>query len=309
MTDTKGQAMKSRKLLSLGAAVSLLAACGGGGSDSGEPPPTLTSASASSGVRYSEVLLLTLRGTRLDQALTLESTGCKNFARSTAAPFVSTATTAYFSCTVSGAVGSLSVNVSGGGASLGVIPFSVDLPQVTFTISNGGNLNGTLLITLRPDAAPRTVDNFLAYVKGGFYDATAIHRHARNENLSSFVLQGGAYAAPVSSTARFPTHKTTLANIALEVGRGLSNVRYSLAMARGTELDSANSEFFINTANNAFLDTQSGGYAVFGTVVTGTTLVDAMVAAPCNFSNNFALGSNDCVPEPNLVISSAAQTR
>ena len=103
MTDTKGQAMKSRKLLSLGAAVSLLAACGGGGSDSGEPPPTLASASASSGVRYSEVLLLTLRGTRLDQALTLESTGCKNFARSSAAPFVSTATTAYFSCTVSGA--------------------------------------------------------------------------------------------------------------------------------------------------------------------------------------------------------------
>jgi peptidyl-prolyl cis-trans isomerase A (cyclophilin A) len=152
-------------------------------------------------------------------------------------------------------------------------------------------------------------------VKSGFYNGTVFHRHARNPDLSSFVLQGGGYASPVSAAAPFPAHKPTNAPIALEAGRGLSNVRYSLAMARTADPNSATSEFFINTADNPLLDASgpNTGYAVFGNLSSGSALVDAMVAAPCqlspiNFDSGFTV-SKDCVPTPNLVITNATQTR
>lgn len=306
----KGNAMKSATLLAAILSTGLLAACGGGGSDAGGPPPVVTASSASS-ARYSDPMLITLSGSNLDQTLTLTSAGCRNFARSTAAPFVSTATLAYYTCTVSG-VGSQTVAVSGGGVTAVTVPFRVELPQVTMLVNNSAGVSGTLVITLRPAEAPLTVDNFLAYVKSGFYNSTVFHRHGRTATSTPFVLQGGGYAAPLTSTAPFPAPKATNAPIALEVGR-LSNLRYTLAMARTNVLNSATSEFFINTVDNAFLDTSGGGYAVFGTVTTGTTLVDAMVAAPCNLSPvNFNVGfsvSTDCLPEPNLVIAGATQTR
>ena len=181
-------------------------------------------------------------------------------------------------------------------------------PQVTLTVSNGANVNGSIVITLEPTLTPLTVANFLGYVNAGFYNCTVFHRHGRTDALGPFVLQGGGYTAPVTSATRFPAPKTTRAPIALE--RGLSNLRYTVAMARTGVLNSATSEFFFNTVDNVFLDTAQGGYAAFGTVVTGTTVVNAMVAATCNPSpSNFALSSPDCVPEPNLVITSAAQTR
>ena len=183
-------------------------------------------------------------------------------------------------------------------------------PQVTLSVSNGAGVNGTLVITLEPSATPATVANFLSYVNAGFYNGTVFHRHGRTNSQTTFVLQGGGYAAPVTSAARFPAPKPTNAPINLEVGRGLSNVCYSVAMARTSALNSATSEFFINTTDNVFLDTSGGGFAVFGNVTTGTALVNAMTAAACSFSSaNFALGSTDCVPEPNLVITAATQTR
>ncbi len=292
-------------------AATLLAACGGGGGDAGGPPPLVSSSSASA-TRYSEPMLITLTGTNLDQALTLSSAGCRNFARSTTAPFVSTATLAYYTCTVSG-VGNQTVMVSGGGITAATVPFSVPEPQVTMLVNNGAGVSGTLVISLRPDLAPLTVDNFLAYVKSNFYTNTVFHRHGRTAASTTFVLQGGGYTAPLSSATLFPNPKPTNAPIALEAGRGLSNLRYTLAMARTNVLNSATSEFFINTVDNAFLDTSGGGYAVFGTITTGTTLVDAMAAAPCtlspvNFNSGFAV-STDCLPEPNLVIAGATQTR
>jgi cyclophilin family peptidyl-prolyl cis-trans isomerase len=195
------------------------------------------------------------------------------------------------------------------------VPFTVPVPQVSMVVGNGAGVAGTLVFTLAPDQAPRTVDNFLAYVKSGFYNGLVFHRHGRFDDGSTFVLQGGGYTAPVSSAVAFPAAKPASAPIPLEVGRGLSNVRYSLAMARTNVPDSATSEFFINTTNNAFLDTSGGGYAVFGSVTGNTALVDAMVAAPCNLSPvNFdpappLPASRDCVPVPNLVISGALQTR
>ena len=304
--------MKTRATLALGLiSAALLAACGGGGGDAGGPAPVVT-ASSTNTARYSETLLITLTGSNLDQSLTLSSAGCRNFVRSTTAPFVSSATLAYYTCTTSG-VGNLTVTVSGGGVTAATVPFSVSQPQVTLLVNNGAGVSGTLVITLRPQEAPTTVDNFLAYVKSGFYNNTVFHRHGRTATSTPFVLQGGGYTAPVLSTVLFPAPKAASAPIALEVGRGLSNVRYSLAMARTNVLNSATSEFFINTVDNVVLDTSGGGYAVFGSVTTGTTLVDAMVAAPCNLSPlNFNSGftiSTDCVPEPNLVIAGATQTR
>ena len=309
MTALKGKPMKHPHFLWISlAAAAVMVACGGGGGDAGSPPPTVSASTASS-ARYSDSMLITLVGSNLDQPLTLSSTGCRNFVRSTTAPNLSTATAAYYTCTVSG-VGNLAVTVAGGGVTAATVPFTVAVPQVSMLLSNGAGVAGTLLITLHPQQAPLTVDNFLAYVKSGFYNGTAFHRHARFDNLSTFVMQGGGYAAPLSSGTRYPAAKATNAPVALEVGRGLSNLRYTLAMARLDAPNTATSEFFFNTVDNPALDTANGGYAVFGTVVTGTTLVDAMAAAPCNFSNsNFNLGSPDCLPEPNIVIAGATQTR
>ena len=189
-------------------------------------------------------------------------------------------------------------------------PAGSTAPQVTLAINNGAGVSGNIVITLDAVSTPLTVANFLAYVNAGFYNNTVFHRHGRTSSLGTFVLQGGGYAAPVTSAARFPAPKATNAPIALEVGRGLSNVCYSVAMARTSAPNSATSEFFINTTDNVFLNTSDGGYAVFGNITAGTALVNAMVAATCNFSSaNFALSSPDCVPEPNLVIVSAIRTR
>lgn len=173
-------------------------------------------------------------------------------------------------------------------------------PQVTLTIDNGAGVSGTMVITLVPEHAPITVANFLAYVNADFYDGTIIHRHQAN-----FVLQGGGYTSPVAATD-VPTHKTTNAPIQLEVK--VSNRLGTVAMARTSALNSATSEFFINLANNSFLDLQSGGYAAFG-YITEFTLVDAMRAAPCVSSNLTSGTTFGCLPVPNLVITSAVQTR
>ena len=172
-------------------------------------------------------------------------------------------------------------------------------PQVTFTISNGAAVSGTMVITLLPEYAPATVANFLAYVNGGFYPNTIIHRYD-----AGFVLQGGGYTSPVTATD-VPTHKATTAPIALEIK--VSNVLGTVAMARGSALNSATSEFFINLSNNnTFLDTSAGGYAAFG-YISNLTLVNAMKTAPC-VSSTLTTGLG-CLPVPNLVITGATQTR
>jgi cyclophilin family peptidyl-prolyl cis-trans isomerase len=291
------------------AAAALLSACGGGGGDAGGPPPTVASATITNSARYSDTLSFTLLGTNLDQNLNFTSGGCRNFTRLTTAPTQSTATVAYYTCTVSG-TGAQTITVSSSAVmgALATMPFTIDIPQVTMLVSNGAGVAGSMVITLRPDLAPITVDNFLTYVKSGFYNNTVFHRNGRSSTGGPFVLQGGGYAAPLTSAALFPAPKATNAPIVLE--RGLSNLRYTLAMARTSAANSATSQFFINTTDNVFLDTSGGGYATFGTVTTGTTLVDQMDAAPCNQSaGNFGIGSLDCLPEPNLVIASAQQTR
>jgi cyclophilin family peptidyl-prolyl cis-trans isomerase len=173
-------------------------------------------------------------------------------------------------------------------------------PQVTLTISDGNAITGTVVITLVPEYAPQTVANFLAYVNADFYDGTIIHRYDAN-----FVFQGGGYVGPVAAVDN-PVHKPTNAPIALELR--VSNVLGTVAMARTNALNSATSEFFINLGNNDFLDVSSGGYAAFG-YITDMTFVNTMKGATCVSSNITSGTSLGCLPVPNLVITSAVQTR
>jgi peptidyl-prolyl cis-trans isomerase A (cyclophilin A) len=128
---------------------------------------------------------------------------------------------------------------------------------------------GTMKIELYPDKAPKTVENFLQYVRDGFYDGTVFHRV-----ISGFMIQGGGFTPDMSE-------KGTRAPIENEAANGLKNVRGSIAMARTGDPHSASAQFFINTVDNPFLDYQSAtvqgfGYAVFGQVVEGLETLDAI---------------------------------
>ncbi|MBL8343062.1 MAG: peptidyl-prolyl cis-trans isomerase [Rubrivivax sp.] len=126
---------------------------------------------------------------------------------------------------------------------------------------------GTLTIELDAERAPLSAANFLAYVNAGHYDGTVFHRVIRG-----FMVQGGGFEAGMKQ-------KPTQAAIRNEANNGLKNKRYTLAMARTSDPHSASAQFFINAADNDFLDhkaenAQGWGYAVFGRVVEGTEVVD-----------------------------------
>lgn len=128
---------------------------------------------------------------------------------------------------------------------------------------------GDIVVELDAEKAPKTVENFLAYVKDGFYDGTLFHRV-----ISNFMIQGGGFDTDFKQ-------KTTRDPITNEADNGLKNDRYTLAMARTNEPHSATAQFFINVADNDFLNftapTANGwGYAVFGKVVEGTEVVEAI---------------------------------
>lgn len=307
ITDMKTQLRRSNfaSVSVFLASVLALTACGGGGGGAPAGNAPVVTASLAADAKYSQTLTLTLSGQNLDQALTLSSAMCKNFLRSTTAPWVSSATTAYYQCTVSGVgAGEVAVKDGNSGAALATVPFTVAMPQVTLQVSNGAGVSGSLVITLAADKTPVTVDNFLAYVNGHFYDGTVFHRLS-----PGFVLQGGGYASPlVDNTAQT---KPTQAPIALEVGKGLSNTQWTVAMARTSAANSATSQFFINLVDNStVLDPSAltAGYAVFGAVTSGTSTVTAITAAPCTAIALF-LPAGDCTPSPNVLVTSAVQSR
>ena len=127
---------------------------------------------------------------------------------------------------------------------------------------------GDLRVELDDEKAPISVANFLSYVNKGFYDGTIFHRVIRN-----FMIQGGGFESGMKQ-------KDTDAQIQNEAKNGLKNDKYTLAMARTSAPHSASAQFFINTTNNGFLnnaEAQDGwGYAVFGKVVDGKEVVDAI---------------------------------
>jgi len=127
---------------------------------------------------------------------------------------------------------------------------------------------GAIRIELDDAKAPATVENFLNYVRAGHYDGTVFHRV-----IQGFMIQGGGFEPGMKQ-------KPTGAPINNESANGLRNEKYSIAMARTMAPHSATAQFFLNTKNNSFLDkdrAQDGwGYAVFGKVVSGTEVVDAI---------------------------------
>ena len=128
---------------------------------------------------------------------------------------------------------------------------------------------GALRVELDDEKAPKSVANFLEYARKGHYDGTVFHRV-----IKGFMLQGGGFEVGMKQ-------KPTASAIANEANNGLKNKRYTLAMARTSDPHSATAQFFINTVDNAFLDfkaenAQGWGYAVFGRVVEGTEVVEAI---------------------------------
>ncbi len=265
--------------------------------------PTVSSG-ATGTPAFNRTLLLTLNGNNLDAGITVASPGCSGVARSTTAPNVSTAAVAFYTCTVS-ALGAQQFNVtrSSDGVAMAAVFYTVPVPQVTVNVSNGAGLTGNFVITLSPALAPVTTVNFLSYVNAGFYAGTVFHRHSPN-----FVLQGGGFDGPMNPSQPVPALKPGNAPIALEVGRGLSNVRWSVAMARTGVLNSATSQFFINLVDNVFLDTSNGGYAVFGTVTSGTDFITTALTGAC-LAYPALQAAPDCLFVPNLTVTSATQTR
>lgn len=156
---------------------------------------------------------------------------------------------------------------------------------------------GALTIELDDENAPVSVANFLGYVNKGHYDGTVFHRV-----IKGFMVQGGGFEAGMKQ-------KAVGAPIRNEANNGLKNKHYNLAMARTNDPHSATAQFFINTADNTFLDFKaenaSGwGYAVFGRVTEGTGIVDAMERARTGRKD-----MHDDVPLDDLVILSAVEVK
>ncbi len=152
---------------------------------------------------------------------------------------------------------------------------------------------GTITLELDADKAPKTVANFLSYVQKGHYDNTIFHRV-----IPGFMIQGGGFEPGMQQ-------KGTDAPIDNEANNGLKNDAYTIAMARTSDPHSATAQFFINVADNGFLNftaptAQGWGYAVFGKVIDGTDVVDKIKAVPTGRK-----GFHDDVPKTDVVIEKA----
>lgn len=172
-------------------------------------------------------------------------------------------------------------------AALAVLPAALAAqadPQVKIETNMGA-----FTVELNEKAAPKTVANFLAYVKSGFYKNTLFHRVIPN-----FMIQGGGFVSGMDE-------KDTRAPIPIESRNGLSNARGTIAMARTNDPNSATSQFFINVKDNHFLNANASrdgyGYTVFGKVIAGMNTVDAIARVKTH-----SVGYFDDVPIRDVVI-------
>ena len=162
-------------------------------------------------------------------------------------------------------------------------------PQVELHIKD----HGVITLELDEAKAPKSVANFLAYVKAGHYDNTVFHRV-----IKRFMIQGGGFEPGMKQ-------KPIQAPVTNEADNGLKNNQYTVAMARTSDPHSATAQFFINTVDNDFLNfkaptAQGWGYAVIGKVVKGENVVDAIKAVPTTRK-----GFHDDVPRDDVVIEKA----
>ena len=265
----------------------LLTACGGGGGGDNPFPPLVTSFRTQA-FQYSRPAVILIGGSDLRISMTLESGGaCANPSFSDS----STTSSLVLSCTMT-QVGEIPLTLKdASGKVLYQTSVTVPKPQVMLKTSVGD-----VTLELDPAVAPITVNNFLAYVKSGYYESTLFHRV-----IAGFAVQGGGY------TTGLVKKPGQLAPITLESNKGLSNLRGTVAMARTSVPDSASSEFFVNVVTNTFLDyqsTASPGYAVFGTVIQGLDVIDAIAVKP---TGSF-IGVPD-VPLADVTINSVSQVK
>jgi peptidyl-prolyl cis-trans isomerase B (cyclophilin B) len=155
--------------------------------------------------------------------------------------------------------------------------------------------HGVITLELDAERAPQTVANFLEYVRAGFFDNTVFHRV-----IDGFMVQGGGFEPGMNQ-------KRTNAPIKNEADNGLKNEAYTVAMARTSDPNSATAQFFINVSDNSFLDhtaptPQGWGYAVFGRVVEGKDVVDAIRKVPTG-----SRGMHQDVPVTDVVIERAEE--
>jgi cyclophilin family peptidyl-prolyl cis-trans isomerase len=261
----------------------LLTACGG----STGFPPVITAVKPQS-LSYGRTATIYLGGKDLRSSLVVESGGgCTNPSFGSS----SSTDTLVLNCLVT-VVGDLPLTIkSATGEVIYTTTLSVPKPQVSI-ITNKGSFTFELDLA----TAPITVKNFLAYVRAGYYSSTLFHRV-----IPGFVAQAGGYT---TGLVRKPGQ---LNAIELESNKGLPNARASVAMARTNVFNSATSEFYVNLIDNTFLDYKNAanpGYAVFGKVVQGMDVVDAMAAVPTGVFN----GSTD-VPLSDITISIAIQSK
>ena len=265
------------------ALASLLSACGG----SSDFTPVITAVKPQS-VSYGRMATIYLGGKDLRSSLVVESNeACTNpsFAAS------STTDLLVLNCGVK-VVGDIPLTIkTTSGEVVYTTTITVPKPQVTLVTSKG-----TMTLELDPTKAPISTNNFLSYVASGFYKDTLFHRV-----ISGFVVQGGGY------TTGMVKRIATAGPIELESNKGLSNLRGTLAMARTNVPNSATSEFFVNLVDNLALDYKNAanpGYAVFGTVVQGMEVVDAIAAQATGVRFGFA-----DVPLEDITITLAVQSR
>jgi peptidyl-prolyl cis-trans isomerase A (cyclophilin A) len=196
-------------------------------------------------------------------------------------------------------------------AILSVVPYvRAANPRVTLQIS--GAVSGTIVLEIYADQAPVTAANFINYVQSGFYNGLTFHRV-----IPGFMIQGGGFDTNLVQKATGPA-------IINESSNRLSNLRGTIAMARTTYTDSATSQFFINVADNPDLDygyivsvpnaytlqwvsTAQIGYCVFGRVISGMNVVDAIAAVPTETVST-PQGSMANVPVNDVIIQSATVT-
>ena len=275
----------------------LLAGCGGGGTTATPTPtpappvatgPTVTDVQADR-LSYKQTSTFKITGTGLDDSMTVTARNCSGLVLVANG----TATEKSVRCTIT-ATGQNNVSLdikSSTGTALKSATFTVPEPRVTITTSLG-----TLVVELNPTAAPITVDNYLQYVKDGFYTNTIFHRV-----IKGFVAQGGWLTpTPAEQTGRRDP-------IVLESNKGLSNLRGTIAMARTAEPNTATSQFYFNLVDNTALDYVNAtqpGYAVFGKVVTGLVEMDAIGNTPT--ATRYGLAD---VPVTDVVVKSVVQSQ
>ena len=263
--------------------VSLLSACGG----SSGFPPVVTAVKVQS-ISFGRNATVYLGGKDLRSSLVVDTGGaCTN------SSFAASSTTdlLVLNC-VPKTVGDMPLTLK---TAEGEVVYSTTVkvpnPQVTLVTSKGA-----ITLELDPAKAPISTNNFLSYVGSGFYKDTLFHRV-----IAGFVVQGGGY------TTGMLKRTASVGPIELESNKGLSNLRGTLAMARTNVPNSATSEFFINLVDNLSLDYKNAanpGYAVFGKVVQGMEVADAIAAQATGVRFGFA-----DVPLDDINITLAVQSR